>query len=136
MAVFLGQFHRRIAGSRSWYLIEIKDLIKAQPEDFPDHWRNLPERPVHIAAQDPVQRIAGLHRPIDQLRHKTAVCIIEVGLAQLPRQCHIGIGTILVHFIHDLYRGITRFIHSYSFPFGIMIRSSWRRTSAISTCVL
>ena len=112
MAVFLREFHGLIAGSGIGHPVHVKDLIYPQTEDFPYHGRNLFQGTIHIAAQDPVQCLPRLHRPIGQFRRKTPVCLCQFAPAQFLHQCHIGICPLLMHRLQDLRRHFPRLVHS------------------------
>ena len=95
----LGKFHRRIADGRSRNLIKIKKLVEAEMQDFPHQWLDLADRALHVTAQDPIERTAGFHRAIDELRDKAAVLLRELCLTQCPGKRHIGIGAVFMYFI-------------------------------------
>ena len=95
----LGEVHGRVAGSGGRHLVEVEDLVEAEPQDLAHEWLDLADRAADVAAQDPVERIPRLHSTVDELRDEAAVLLAEIQLAQRFRKGHIGVGAVLMYFI-------------------------------------
>ena len=153
MAALFRELHRRVASRRCRYLVEVKELVKTETQDGADARLDFLQRPIHIAAQHPVQRAACLHRAVDELRKEAPVLRRKVLLAQCPRECHISVSALFLHFQQNIYRRLADeithwssflsigprmasfFVTRCAVP-GMMIFSSSRRTASTSTCVL
>ena len=95
----LGEVHGRVAGSGGRHLVEVEDLVEAEPQDLAHERLDLADGAADVAAQDPIERAASLHSAVDELRDKAAVLLAEVQLAQRLCKRHIGVGAVLMYFI-------------------------------------
>ena len=95
----LGELHGRVTGCGGRHLVEVEDLVEAEPQDLAHERLNLADGAADVAAQDPVERAARLHSAVDELRDKAAVLLAEVQLAQRLCKRHIGVGAVLMYFI-------------------------------------
>ena len=95
----LGEVYSRVAGSGGRHLVEVEDLVEAEPQDLAHERLDLADGAADVAAQDPVERAPRLHGAVDELRDKAAVLLAEVHLAQRLCKSHIGVGAVLMYFI-------------------------------------